>query len=196
MSPEAATTFDLVHDQQEAFRGLLEAVSFPGRLVDLSEPASRVAPWVGDENPALALACGVLVDLDTTWTAEEGPLARFVSEWGGVQPGPIEEAAYAILPRFEDHHLAQVLGLVRGGTLADPHLGATVLVGLDDLDVGPVRTLRGPGIDDSIRARLPGGAWVAVRNTRVAEFPLGLDLFFFDRKGRVLALPRTTWMED
>jgi alpha-D-ribose 1-methylphosphonate 5-triphosphate synthase subunit PhnH len=33
---------------------------------------------------------------------------------------------------------------------------------------------------------------LTTRNARVSEFPLGIDLAFFDQLGRVVALPRTT----
>ena len=79
------------------------------------------------------------------------------------------------------------------GTLADPHLGATVLVGTGDLDLGVPYQLSGPGIDGTTVRHLPAGdLWRFSRERTNAEFPLGVDLVFFDLKGQATALPRTT----
>ena len=198
MSPERTLEIDGVHDLQIVFRKLLEAFSFPGRLVDLQAQASKLTPWVGGENPTLAAGCAALVDGDAAWAADgDGPLVRFLAEWAGAQPGALETASLVILPRFDNGTLARLLAKVPTGTLADPHRGATVLVGVTNLDEGQPWVLRGPGIETFQKTTLPAGeGWTAVRNDLVHEFPLGLDLAFFDLKGRVVALPRTTRMGD
>ena len=132
-------TFDPVHDIQAGFRCLLEACSFPGRTVDLSEPASRLRPWIGEEGacPALALAAAALVDQDTSYSVGEGcGLGRFLADWTSSRPVGPEAAAYVVVTEPDGEALADILGLVSSGTLADPHLGATVLVGVPDLDAG------------------------------------------------------------
>jgi len=194
-------SFDAVHDLQAAFRGLLEAFSFPGRAVDLSRPALAIAGLLPD-GAALGLAAAVMIDQETSYFIEDpladsagGGLANFLIEWSSIAPAQVGEAAFIVLPRFDDARLAELIGAARAGTLADPHLGATLLVGVDDLDGGDACVLSGPGIETARPVVLPAGEWRRARRDKVKEFPLGIDMAWFDRKHRVIALPRTTRLE-
>jgi alpha-D-ribose 1-methylphosphonate 5-triphosphate synthase subunit PhnH len=185
-------SFDPVHDIQAAFRGLLEAFSFPGRAVDLSAPARAIAPLLGGSGiEALSVAAAALIDQETTYFVEGG-LESFLVEWSSRVPVAINESAFVILADFDDTRLARLIAESRLGTLTDPHLGATLLVGVDDLDEGDRCLLTGPGIEDRVERVLPAGQWRQARQNKVKEFPLGIDLAWFDKKHRVVALPRTT----
>jgi len=186
-------TFDAVHDLQSAFRGLLEAFSFPGRRVDLSRGSAAISGLLADPAgvDALGLAAAALIDQETSYFAE-GPLASFLVEWGGAKPVAVEAAAFVLVNHFDDAKLTELIETARLGTLADPHQGATLLIGVDDLDEGVACTLSGPGIETNRVGVLPPGQWRSARRSKVKEFPLGVDLAWFDRKHRVVALPRTT----
>jgi alpha-D-ribose 1-methylphosphonate 5-triphosphate synthase subunit PhnH len=187
--------FDAVHDLQAVFRALLDAFSFPGKVVSLAPQAARLSPLATDvDNPALAAAALTLIDSESPYFVDAtDPLARFLVEWSAVRPGALAEAAYVVQPRFDDGLLAGLIEMARLGTLVDPHLGATLLIGVESLIEGQTLRLRGPGIANSVSAVLPyGPRWLAARNQKVAEFPLGIDLAFFDRDHRVVALPRAT----
>jgi alpha-D-ribose 1-methylphosphonate 5-triphosphate synthase subunit PhnH len=187
--------FDSVHDIQAAFRGLLDAFAFPGKLVDLSQPASRLAPLLPTTSApvSLCLAAATLIDNETTYWADEPGVARFLVEWSSTSPSEPATSAFLVVSTFRDDDLAKCLSEAPSGTLLDPHLGATVLVGVSNLDEGEPVTLSGPGLESPLRCRLPAGdRWLTTRNARVSEFPLGIDLAFFDQLGRVVALPRTT----
>ena len=184
-------SFDAVHDLQAAYRGLLEAFSFPGRAVTLAG-AEAIAPLLGtDEIPALGLAAATLIDQETSYFVE-GALEAFLVEWSARPPAAPGEAAFLVLPRFDDARLTWLIGEARRGTLLDPHLGATLLVGVDDLDDGVPCVLSGPGIETPRERVLPDGAWRSARHAKVKEFPLGVDIAWLDRRHRVMALPRTT----
>lgn len=188
-------TFDPVHDTQRAFRGLLEAVSYPGRVVDLSALA---APWAdrfpgADLPPALLLAAATVCDHDSPYATLGGSgLAGALADWCAA-PGVSLEIARQVVVDAPDPVFAEALGLVNVGTLADPHRGATVLALCEDLDAGTPMTWTGPGLaGPAVVPVPPGTGWLEVRQRRCAEFPLGFDLWWFDRRGRVRALPRTT----
>jgi alpha-D-ribose 1-methylphosphonate 5-triphosphate synthase subunit PhnH len=190
------TPFDAVHDVQGAFRTLLKAFTFPGRLFDLTGPATRLASLVQTSTtpPALLAAAATLIDSETSyWVSGDPRVVQFLVEWSSKVSVAPEEAAFLLLSEYSDAALSACLGLASTGTLVDPHLGATVLVGLTNLAEGDPFTLTGPGLEHPLTINLPTGkTWPEVRNQRVVEFPLGLDLAFFDQSGRVLALPRTT----
>lgn len=188
-------SFDAVHDLQAVFRGLLDAFSFPGKVVSLAPQARRLSSLAtGVTNPSLAAAALTLIDAESPYfVAGEDPLAQFLLEWSSARPGALADAAYVLLPNFDDGQLADLIERGRVGTLLDPHLGATLLVGVDNFDVGQVLKLRGPGIESAVTVTVPSGTrWFQARNVKVSEFPLGIDLVFFDREHRVVALPRTT----
>lgn len=188
-------SFDPVHDTQHAFRGLLEAVSFPGRLVDLEALA---APWAGrfpgcGLPPSLLLAAAAVCDHDSPYATVGGSgLAEALADWCAAAPSAWCEARQ-VVSAADDGALADVLGRVGSGTLGDPHRGAMVLALTDDLEAGTPMTWAGPGLrEPSVVVVPPGDRWLAVRQERCAEFPLGFDLWWFDRRGRVRALPRST----
>ena len=187
--------FDSVHDIQATFRHLLDAFTFPGKLVDLSQPASRLVPLLPTHFApvSLFLAAATLIDNETTYWADDPEVARFLVEWSSTSPSETAKSAYLVVSNFRDEGLASCLSKAHTGTLLDPHLGATVLVGVPNLDEGEPVTLSGPGLERPLTCRLPAGErWLTMRNDRVSEFPLGIDLAFFDHLGRVVALPRTT----
>ena len=186
--------FDRVHDVQLAFRGLLRAFTFPGTLVDLAATAERLGSLL-PPTPApagLLLAAATLIDNETTYWSDQAEVTRFLTEWSASAPSPASASAFLVVATFDDARLAGVLERARTGTLIDPHLGATVLVGVDELDTGSPVTLTGPGLEHPLTCHLPSGErWLAARNARVSEFPPESHLAFFDARGRVLALPRT-----
>ncbi len=190
-------SFDAVHDLQTAFRGLLEAFSFPGRAVDLSASSLAIAPLLADPGgvDALGLAAAALIDQETSYHVT-GRLEPFLVEWTSSGPVSADEAAFIVLPRFDDAALTRLIEAAQAGTLMDPHQGATVLVGVDDLDDGTAARLAGPGIETAFDRVLPAGTWRAARNGKVKEFPLGIDLAWFDKRHRVVALPRTTVLKE
>lgn len=176
-------TFDPVHDTQIVHRALLKAFSFPGTAVSIAGPASRAA----DKNLPAALAAVVLTLLDsetTCWSADAA-----VSDLAGCPRRPRHEAAFVFAAGGEAWDQAFVHA--RRGTLADPHLGATVVGWTGEADPEQGWTASGPGLEHPRVVSLPAGDWVWRRNEACAEFPLGVDLVWV-RGDSVVALPRTT----
>jgi alpha-D-ribose 1-methylphosphonate 5-triphosphate synthase subunit PhnH len=179
---------DPVLDAQAAFRALLTAMAYPGRIVELPglpEPQGLPASMA-----ALALA---LCDQDTPLWHDAGAA---VAEWLGFHTGaPTVPAGLArfLLATGAPPPLA---GLSLGTDEA-PQEGATLLVAVDALDTAPGWRLRGPGIahETSLHVRgLPAGL-VAERAALAAHFPRGLDIVLCCG-ARIAALPRTTRIEE
>ena len=178
-------TFDPVHDTQAVHRALVKAFSFPGTAVSIAGPASR-AP---DRSLPGALAAVALTLLDpetTCWCAQPG-----LTDLTGSPGRPQDAAAFVFLSSPEEW--AQAFLHARRGTLADPHLGATLVGWTPDSCPEQVWRASGPGLEVPGDLSLPAGAWVAARNLACAEFPLGVDLVWV-RGDSVVALPRTTWL--
>jgi alpha-D-ribose 1-methylphosphonate 5-triphosphate synthase subunit PhnH len=180
---------DPVGAAQGCFRAVLNAMSRPGRIVELGVPATAPAGL----SRAAASVAATLADLDTPMWLGAGldgrGIAAFVTSQCDAplasQPGG---AAFALV------QVADLLPLDRFG-LGDeayPDRSTTVIVEVAALGEGPALTLTGPGIQGSHSLAvggLPGGFVAAWRSQRAA-FPLGVDLVLC-AGDRIAALPRS-----
>ncbi len=173
------------HDAARAFRGALDAMARPGRIVTLAgaAPPPPMSPAAGallltlcDPETPLWLAPGfaglgawATFHTGAPVTANRGTAALAVGRWPDIAP----LADFAV------------------GTPDYPDRSATLIVELDRLEPMGAR-LTGPGIDGSARLSLSDLAPdLVTERARVSAFPLGLD-FFFTAGDRVAGLPRTT----
>jgi alpha-D-ribose 1-methylphosphonate 5-triphosphate synthase subunit PhnH len=168
--------------QQQIFRGLLDAYSYPGRVTTCAE--KNMPAWLG--------ILSALVDGETTLADPQQLLSD--TWWPKLEArrASQEQAAYILL----DGSLAPEL-LPNLGTLEAPEAGATLLIRVDALrsDMsGDVKLrLSGPGIRQQIDLSVNGLhlAWITARNDWVANFPLGVEMVLCDAHSFV-ALPRST----
>jgi alpha-D-ribose 1-methylphosphonate 5-triphosphate synthase subunit PhnH len=187
---------DPVDDSQRVFRGVLDALSCPGRVVEVAVQTAPPAPLTR----GLAAVALALLDADTTvWL--DGALAEStqVAAWLRFHTGAVvvrdpSAADFALIlssvscPRLETFS---------AGTTENPHLSATLVVNTDGVPERAEALLTGPGIQDFHRAVIPA-CWPDLiaqwdRNTRM--FPRGVDVVFVGGSGaclQVSALPRTT----
>lgn len=190
-----------VHAAQQAFRALLEAMSRPGCIQALPEPA-----LAGMEPPGLARGMTALLltllDAETSlWIdpalagAEGLNYLRFHT---GVRTlADVGDAAFVVCPA--DRAQPATWSALSAGTDEVPQSGATLLVEVPSLQAqgaAPSSTrlrLAGPGIE-STRALVVGGLdapfWRA-RAAMGADYPRGIDLILCCGD-TLAAIPRTT----
>lgn len=178
---------DPVHNAQETFRALLDALARPGRV----QTTASLTPPEG-LNPSCAAACLTLLDLETTVWLQPG-MAESARAWLLFHTGcrftdQTQKADFALIndmatmPNLEDFSW---------GTAAYPEASTSLLIQLPTLEGAQSVALQGPGILDTITLQTPLGSdfwqqWQAM----TAHYPLGLDAWCFaDRQ--VLGLPRT-----
>jgi alpha-D-ribose 1-methylphosphonate 5-triphosphate synthase subunit PhnH len=186
---------DPVLDSQRIFRGVLEAMSRPGRIVLLNAAPPAPEPL----HVATVAICLALVDLETPlWlpapARTPGTLAHLRFHCGCPVVEEPERARFAVVP---DAERMPDLDRFDAGTDEYPDRSATVIVQTRSLTAGTGRRLAGPGIDTEARLEaegLPPRFWSALR-TNHDRFPRGVDVVL--TAGRTLAaLPRTTRVED
>mgnify|MGYP006275086217 CR=1 FL=1 len=196
---------DTVHDVQQAYRRLVTATSFPGRIVDIGAEAAKVDLDSDLPRPFLLLAI-MLLDAEVGFfiaSERADTHARLLSQLTYSRTSPAEGAAFLFLA--QDAWAAAPAAIDRApvGTLVDPHRGATIVLEVADLRSPPVASgdthslvLTGPGIetDTTILVDGPDG-WVEARARKNAEFPLGIDFILVTAEGRMASLPRTTQLE-
>ena len=154
---------------QRVFRALMDALSRPGRIVDL---------------PALAQAPHELEPAAAAWL-------RFHT--GCRIARSVADADFVFVPRGA---AAPDLSQLRLGSDEAPHSSAMLVVAVTCLEAGSGARLTGPGIDGEARLSVTGAPddVLARRNDMVAAFPRGFELVLCCGD-RIAALPRTTRME-
>ncbi|PWE52504.1 phosphonate C-P lyase system protein PhnH [Metarhizobium album] len=172
-----------IHEDQRAFRRLLEAFAYPGRIVTLAEG-----------RPAHAIVLETLADAGTPLWIEDGFEA--IRDRAAAARWPLTDqgcCAFALCR-------VEALGCLDGfamGTLADPHLSATVVAEVAALSGGAPFALSGPGVGPEGRVFAPLGlpeAFPAAWARNNAAYPCGVDLIL--TAGPLCAcLPRKTKLE-
>ncbi len=134
---------------------------------------------------------------------------------------PADRAAFVVVPKAAGEACAEdAVSKAAGGTFESPETGATVLIECDriasdgeaqrafgsdaahrasayDASEEPELiwvSVEGPGVKDSHTFGVDRIEWVWARNRREDEFPCGIDIILTDPSGRVVALPRTSFV--
>jgi alpha-D-ribose 1-methylphosphonate 5-triphosphate synthase subunit PhnH len=179
---------DGVHDSQQAFRAVLDALARPGQV-----------RTIGPTLPGVALG-GALARLLLSLSDDETPVwwqraDVDLPEWlrfhtSAPEASRFDGASFAVLT---DLSQMPTLADFASGTVASPEFSCTVFIELPALEGGPELAWRGPGIEAVQSVGLPGlpddfwSQWQANH----AAFPQGVDIVF-TCGDQALGLPRTT----
>lgn len=184
---------DPPHDAQRLFRGVLDAFSHPGRIVELRD----APPGPGTLSPATVAFLLTFADRETPLWLEAGVDKQEVRDFLRFHAGvPIvqarEAATFGVIIAGGGEPFAG-FGI---GTDTYPDRAATLVIEVPSLEGGPTTTWRGPGIDGEARVAIDGlgdrfwPAWTVNH----ALFPCGVDLVFASGT-RLIALPRSVAVE-
>ena len=172
--------------QQQIFRALLNAFSYPGRInacADESVPA-----WLAILN--------ALVDGEVTVADPQQLLSAELWPKLEARRAAPETANFILLDGGKAPELFPSLG-----TLEAPEAGATLLIRVASLhsdNAGELRLqLNGPGVQRPVSIGVDGlhADWIVSRNEWVSSFPLGVEMVLCDAH-HFVALPRTTRIES
>lgn len=187
---------DLVHDVQRAYRKLIDSLSRPGVISDLTEEAGKLETGKGFM-PATWIMAEMLLDTEVSFkvfSERETLVTQLFKQTSYAREAGVSEADYIFVLRdAKPDDLLQALQEAKIGDLRDPHFSATLIIEAESLSRGTKLRLSGPGIQGSSSAEvLISENWMDARAERNSEYPLGLDCIFVDANHRLLALPRTT----
>lgn len=192
--------FDAVHDIQRAYRKVVDSMSRPGLISDLTAEAGKAdAQWGG--LPVTWVLALMLLDTEVTFcicSQREAELTRLLNQLTFAVRTKPEKADYIfVLHDAKEGELLKALQGAKVGTLADPHASATVIVESGELSEAFELSLKGPGIEDESFVRIPlAPGWLEARAEKNAEYPLGIDMLVVDKNNKLLCLPRTTQIEE
>ena len=195
MTALAYALTDQAFDAQRAFRGLLEAMSRPGKIVSVGGQ-DKLPPALQPATAAVALC---LFDHDTEICMGDGIAGVEVLDFLKFNCGcPMTKSSltadFAIICAESD--LPSVTQFKQGSD-AFPDRSATLIVQAPDLETGPAITLTGPGIEHESVLTVAGIAdyfWQE-RREQNGVFPRGVDILFTSGD-RIVALPRSTRLGD
>lgn len=184
---------DPVLDSQLAFRTVLGAISYPGRIFPLDVGLDVPEPL----HPSSAAVVLALLDFETPlWT--DLPFDSEGLEWLRFHCGcPLaEEPGESRFALITGDPTRIPLGRFCPGTDESPGESTTLIIQGEGLSFGKGRRLTGPGIEKErfLEAEgIPEAFWTAWKANH-SRYPLGVDLIL--TAGEVLAaLPRTTLVE-
>lgn len=182
---------NLIHDSQSAFRVLLDALSRPGTIKQIS---AQLTP-VSGLNTACAAACLTLFDLETqVWLQPE--LDEEAKDWLLFHTGcrfteDTQQADFAVICNLNN---MPNLSQFKQGTPVYPEDSTTLLIQVETFSdaSSQKRILTGAGINKQITMpiNLPDNfyqRWQQNHNS----YPQGIDIYFFS-KAQVIGLPRTS----
>ena len=186
---------DPVFGAQRLFRVVLDAMSHPGRIVEIGGLPDAPAPLT----PTAAAVCLTLADFDTPlWIDDRSAGAEAARRHlrfhcGCPLPETHETAAFAVVT--DPENLPPLASFALGSD-EYPDRSATIVLQVDRLADQAGVMLSGPGIEDNAAfdaGPLLPGFWDQVKANR-ALFPRGVDLIFA-AADRIAALPRSSRVE-
>jgi alpha-D-ribose 1-methylphosphonate 5-triphosphate synthase subunit PhnH len=180
---------DPVFDSQQVFRGILNAIAYPGRIHRLAR-----LPAIPDAlSPAMAAVALTLCDFETPlWLDRRAatPAAQSYVKFHCSVPFA-EDPAKARFAMNSDAAAMPRLAAFAIGEDQYPDRSATLVIEVPALEGGPVRRWAGPGIPRRLSvgvAGLPAWFWDdwALNN---GLYPMGVDVIFTCGDA-VMGLPR------
>lgn len=186
---------DQIHDLQQVYRKLLHSMSRPGTISSIEQETEHMDVDFGCAH-ALIVSAMVLLDAEVTFhvlSKNRRDLIEKISEYTSARLAPLQEADFIIvLQENEESEILEALAQCKIGNLIDPQQSATWIIETPILTNEGTLLLTGPGIETE--AHLSTGQspqfWLA-RDSRIKEYPMGMDMIFADGSSQIACLPRT-----
>ena len=184
---------DLIHDSQTTFKILLDALSRPGTIKQVT---AQLTPPPG-LNIACAAACLTLLDLETKVWLQPG-LDKETNDWLLFHTGycfteNIQQADFAVVWDLDN---MPDLSQFKQGTPVYPENSTALLIQVETFHETSLQqkqpTLTGAGVNRQITMPidLPDTFWQRWQQNH-NSYPLGVDIYFFS-DNKVVGLPRTS----
>ncbi len=188
---------DKWNNSQAIFKTVIDALSRPGKVLDLPFP-----PGSDDFfDPLIQVLRPLLIGKATfclTQDSRDFHLGEYLRMTIGSRLSDPSHADFLVVPLGKS--FGEVLSLKRG-SLDCPEQGATVLYGVERLESDRYAEsgirFSGPGVHGFAEPMIRGLPFKELLYLKKVnqEFPLGIDALFVDHKGRLMGLPRSTRIE-
>lgn len=191
---------DVVHDIQTAYRKVMNSLARPGLISNLGDEAEKVS--TNDLFfPSTEILALMLLDAEVTFkvfSQKESDAARLMNQLTYAKAAPAEKADYIfVLHDCGQEQLAAALRFAKTGSLINPHEAAALIIETESVSLRKNLVLTGPGIETERTAGVSeADTWIAIREEKNKEYPLGIDMIFIDSAHSILGLPRTTQIRN
>ncbi|MEZ8147985.1 phosphonate C-P lyase system protein PhnH [Enterovibrio norvegicus] len=179
-----------VHDAQQVFRELMEAMSRPGKRVSLDYSTQFGSASLAATQVLLTLA--------------DNATRLWLSPHFGTDKALIENIRFHCSSPLTELKSESVFALVRGSELEEfegfnigdeqyPDRSTTLIIEVDSLTEGDTLSFAGPGIQSTTEMKVKGlnPLLLLALVTKRSHFPHGVDILFTSGSD-VIALPRST----
>ncbi|MBU4057326.1 phosphonate C-P lyase system protein PhnH [Patescibacteria group bacterium] len=189
--------FDNIFDSQKTFRKLLEAFSFPGRIISLEAISATegleflypIFMTLFDHETCFYLYC-----VDET---KIGRISNYIGQKTGSKIRDVGDSDFIVLL---NEPTPELIKKIKTGDIEYPEDGATVISYVKNITnnstggIGLV--LSGPGIKEETYIAVDGLSEVFFRTVNEhQDYPCGVDIIFVDSEGRLAVIPRSVKME-
>lgn len=186
---------DAVFEGQAAFRAVLDALSYAGRVHEVASAIDGPAPLL----PATTAIALSLFDFETPIWLDVATGNAAVTEFLKFHTGcPVvavpAKAGFAVIA---DPAAMPVLDSFAIGEDRYPDRSATLVIQVATLTDGPAKRWTGPGVDGEIEVRiggLPERFWTQWSLNREL-YPLGVDVIFACGSA-IIGMPRAIHVEE
>jgi len=199
-----------IHRIQRSFRSVMNASARPGKVFAMARPEEGSSQHFGVDI-SLAILVKMFIDQAVSFcvvSTEAPSIAKAIQSETHASLAPFESAAFLVIPQAKNGSLSDAaIESAYGGNLHSPETGASILLGCEYLasqeeeeeELGSEDTLywvsvEGPGIQDSHVFGIDCLNWLWARQRRKDEFPCGIEIILVDRRGRVVVIPRTSFL--
>ena len=187
---------DMTHDIQRVYRKLLNCMSRPGLIENISSESQKVDITIDMIKHLLTILFTVLYGEVTFHlpALKDSELIKKLNHLTYAKNAIVQQADYIIVTKgATQSELLAAFGQAKVGTLMDPQNSATLILEVKAINGGQQLALSGPGIEHKNYVDVTGSFdWIGIRTEKNIEFPLGVDMMIVDETGNIICLPRTT----
>ncbi|MDQ0429349.1 alpha-D-ribose 1-methylphosphonate 5-triphosphate synthase subunit PhnH [Planomicrobium stackebrandtii] len=186
---------DQIHDLQQVYRKLLHSMSRPGTISSIEQETKQVDVDFGCAD-SFILSAMVLLDAEVTFhvlSKNRQDLIEKISDYTSARCASVKEADFIlVLQEDEESDVLEAMAQCKIGNLIDPQQSATWIIESAVLSNEDALVLTGPGIETAahLSTGQPFRFWQA-RDSRIKEYPMGIDMIFADGSSQIACLPRT-----
>jgi alpha-D-ribose 1-methylphosphonate 5-triphosphate synthase subunit PhnH len=187
---------DLIHDVGEAYRELVKANSYPGKVCNVA-PYVKKSIEMSAMFSATQLLSFMLLDTEVSFTVigENQPDdIAFITKFTYAKQATIDQADFVfILKTARTEEKQAAIKRAKSGTLIDPHESATIICEVESVTEGDRLYFNGPGIKGTTAVKVTVfDEWQVLLLEKNKEFPLGIEFYLVDEHKDIMALTRTT----
>lgn len=187
---------DLVHDIQRAYRKVLNAMTRPGVVENISKEGRKVAIYEAAFKATFTLM-HMFLDPEVKYkivSTKEEKMTKLMKQLTYAKASLLEESDFIfILKDATSATREESIRRAKKGCLINPHQSATIVIEVEKISSDKNLIFRGPGIENHHYATIDvEGNWIVERDKKNREYPMGVDIIFIDEASNIIGLPRTT----